>query len=99
MSLLNKKQKAEFDVKYQELMEIASAIKADADGENYISTDSYEEFRDSYRFFLNLFWYSMLLSLFMVLLSAIIVITKEPSNLFATSRDGYIFELSPIKAK
>lgn len=96
---MNNKKKKEFDAQLAELTEFAKGIKLEADAEISHTEDSYETYRDSYRFMTKVTFISVILSGVLLASSLAIFFNKPTGKSYTTSRSGDVIYIKPIAVR
>lgn len=80
----------------KEFEKLEQKFKEDAKSEVLHTDESYEIYRDAYRFMTKVFFACIAFSLILNLASSVILSVKEPGKAYTTSRDGKVQEIYPI---
>lgn len=96
---MNNKKKKEFDAQLAELTEFAEKIQLEAKAEICHTEESYETYRDSYRFMIKVTFISLVISSLLLASSLAIFFTKAPGKSYITSRDGDVVLVKPIAVR
>jgi hypothetical protein len=95
----NKKKKEYFDSELVKLVKFANQVKDEVAEQTVHTEDSYETYRDSFRFMTNLTLISVIFSFVFLSASLVIFFTKPMGETYATTQNGNIIKITPVAVR
>lgn len=95
----NKKKKEYFDAELEKLVKFADQVKDEVAEQTVHTEDSYETYRDSFRFMTKVTLISVIFSFIFLSASLAIFFTKPMGQTYATTENGDVIKITPVAVR